>query len=1812
MMHKLYSFILFILAALTCHADNWNIYWREDFGVVEDSVIKDFPDPSMTVPNHDFDACEWIYDGAYGIANSTWWAFIRKKDCNPNVSNNFTAGGDHTRNKDGAMLIVNVGSKGNKEPIYEQEIKIDICPTRTKYKFSIYAACVSFSTYYDLLLSNLTLNILNVKDPDNPVVIKSMDTGDLPLWTFNDSDNLNPDGIYTHAEKEWGEYSLEFEADAGDVLRLQVLNNCKSGIGNDFVLDDITLYRLDDIEIAEPIINSDIYIYYDNAESKCEKKAIYEVSNTEILNAWHKIYPCTYFLWQVSKNDGLTWENQSKESGQDALSMGRIIDTNTPNEIYRLIITGGNYLNEAKKEAEYIAKTGRPSNGCTYFSISSTIAPVKYVEEIAPVVKLGIDGDINRKIIFPDDCDDPNETHYFTLSPSAWDNIEHVEHWEFSTDGLWWWIWDPKNGFNKVKEYDITGDVTYYFRVILARTENEAHDVDMFNHPGDRCNDFFSITDTVAIVCKEKCQKPDYYIIENTSIATSHDGKKAIYYNCHNNPSVSFTVKQREGKEVYIDSLHWYVKNIHDQEWSLVSGEKNERLFTQLYDTTQVLFLAWNGECQSDSIIYTVRIYDLEPELTVDTDKICEGDKITFSSIDNYPSQRGYAVLERSDDGTNFERVNGYDTIGSYHEQPYILSDSVTITDGDAGEEKTYYYRIKTRDSEFCSWVNSDVLTVNVRKKPDITLKELPEKICEGSTVQLDATGHFPPNNRFAWLRNGDTLSSTEMQLIDTPQDTTIYEFIVADEICSTIKDTVKTIVVKSEPLILNLEKDSICEGEETTINVSRNNHDQPLIWEYATDASPTFVETTFNDESHTEKLTESTYFRVKTKGDICPDVYSKSVYAYVEKKAEVSIDHLPNEICDGEEIKIAAHVTSDPTVNSHKWIVNSDTLWDMHELILTEKPQKETSYIITVFGEVCPPVSDSIHIEVSTQQDINIDLDKDHICEGDVAVLSVEYDHNSSILFQQSYDNVTYEDFTPTDAMVEEVSYPDNVIKDKLSLKINPQKDVMYRVKSTTALACASEFSAPIEIKVEKRIEDLSVESLPTIVCKGTAVNLKASATLDPSIHSFTWSKNGQILSSSQLETNDIVTETSNYEFTLNGQYCPPIKETLTIDVDKTIDPVLSVNKDSICVGEEVTLSSNVQQDEKVIWEESNDNNQFHSFTPLQQGVATPSKTTYYRIGYSSPSNICSQTFSNSVLVHVDQPADVSFDPIPTIICEGTAIQLNANVTTIEERPFSWSKGTEILSTSTLSLSDTPTQSTTYQFTIQNGKCPDYTKEFQVEYEEQPVVSLTITQSGVCEGDEIILRAKTSNSKAISWQEKNDEEETFRTIQSQGGDELNITAEKSASYRVVSTGSSVCSETTSAIGHIEVEKKASAELPEKITICPKGETTLLPQFTSNPSSISWYKREKDEPNFSHYIDGETSLTVSPMVPTEYKLEYTMKYCPMQEAYTTILIDEDTTIEAILDEVICAGETVQLKTTVNHPETMVWEEKNEETNQYNIIATGTEEITVSPTITSEYRVSKTSENGCNIPPIYTTVTVHQPVDIELDDKKICKGDSVELTINGIDEYTDIIWTIENADSVICQNVSYIASPEQTTNYQVIVKNGTCQGIAKSTVIVYNPPIILSCEELTQNSYRINVEADHSPIYFDYGNGQAPATSTILTNIFHGKTYTITASDEIGCSSTYVLDVPAYDLYIPEYFIVENGNWKVGNLDKYENSTYQLYDRFGKKLFDGVGTDEGWNGEYNGNPMPSTDYWYVVNIPEIDQQYRGHFTLIREK
>jgi gliding motility-associated-like protein len=86
----------------------------------------------------------------------------------------------------------------------------------------------------------------------------------------------------------------------------------------------------------------------------------------------------------------------------------------------------------------------------------------------------------------------------------------------------------------------------------------------------------------------------------------------------------------------------------------------------------------------------------------------------------------------------------------------------------------------------------------------------------------------------------------------------------------------------------------------------------------------------------------------------------------------------------------------------------------------------------------------------------------------------------------------------------------------------------------------------------------------------------------------------------------------------------------------------------------------------------------------------------------------------------------------------------------------------------------------------------------------------------------------------------------------------------------------------------------------------------------------------------------------------------------------------------------------------------------------------------------------------------------------------------------------------------------------------------------------------------------------------------------------------------------------FHFYIPQFFTPnndgENDTFDLKGIENYSSSEVYIYDRFGKILKTSKNTTFSWDGIYNDNSLPSSDYWYVIIIE--GQRLRGHFTLKR--
>jgi gliding motility-associated-like protein len=116
-------------------------------------------------------------------------------------------------------------------------------------------------------------------------------------------------------------------------------------------------------------------------------------------------------------------------------------------------------------------------------------------------------------------------------------------------------------------------------------------------------------------------------------------------------------------------------------------------------------------------------------------------------------------------------------------------------------------------------------------------------------------------------------------------------------------------------------------------------------------------------------------------------------------------------------------------------------------------------------------------------------------------------------------------------------------------------------------------------------------------------------------------------------------------------------------------------------------------------------------------------------------------------------------------------------------------------------------------------------------------------------------------------------------------------------------------------------------------------------------------------------------------------------------------------------------------------------------------------------------------------------------------------------------------------------------------------------------------------------------------------------------IYNSGDYTVTVTDSNGCIASATRYFEFIDVCITNYFTPNDDGyldeWGPGCTNQYQNLTYVVLDRYGRKVAD-LRAGQKWDGKYNGSELPSGDYWYVIRLNDRkdNRQFVGHFTLYR--
>ena len=204
--------------------------------------------------------------------------------------------------------------------------------------------------------------------------------------------------------------------------------------------------------------------------------------------------------------------------------------------------------------------------------------------------------------------------------------------------------------------------------------------------------------------------------------------------------------------------------------------------------------------------------------------------------------------------------------------------------------------------------------------------------------------------------------------------------------------------------------------------------------------------------------------------------------------------------------------------------------------------------------------------------------------------------------------------------------------------------------------------------------------------------------------------------------------------------------------------------------------------------------------------------------------------------------------------------------------------------------------------------------------------------------------------------------------------------------------------------------------------------------------------------------------------------------------------------------------------------------------------------------------------------------------------EIGTGDNIALDTPG--DYTIIATDTTGANCTTTDIVTIVSEPVQpllgfTRETNIIVTDNTFN----------NNSITVLLNNLPTSTYQVAL--DENPFQ----------TELVFENVEAGL-HTVTIRDIENCLEARV-EVSL--IYVPNFFTPNgdgtNDYWQVTGISFQPNSKIYIFDRFGKLIKILNPLSSGWDGYYKGNPLPSTDYWYKVEL-EDGRILKGHFSLIR--
>ncbi|MDH3698211.1 MAG: T9SS type B sorting domain-containing protein, partial [Flavobacteriaceae bacterium] len=244
----------------------------------------------------------------------------------------------------------------------------------------------------------------------------------------------------------------------------------------------------------------------------------------------------------------------------------------------------------------------------------------------------------------------------------------------------------------------------------------------------------------------------------------------------------------------------------------------------------------------------------------------------------------------------------------------------------------------------------------------------------------------------------------------------------------------------------------------------------------------------------------------------------------------------------------------------------------------------------------------------------------------------------------------------------------------------------------------------------------------------------------------------------------------------------------------------------------------------------------------------------------------------------------------------------------------------------------------------------------------------------------------------------------------------------------------------------------------------------------------------------------------------------------------------------------------------------------------------------------------------------------------------CEGDP-DIVLSALNspagpDIANVTWSVDYEDDGVVDQVlatgaaetMYTVTSPNSGRYFVSIETTFATVITDDILITfYGIPVLERIDVLEDLSDRNIIEVlVQGTGSYEYAINNGPfQDSPVFVDVPPGEN-TLVINDKNGCGTTE--PIPFLVVGYPKFF-TPNGDgihddWNVLGIETLINPVVFIFDRYGKLLKQLDAATFGWDGTFNGRPMPSSDYWFRLEYSRdeggvvVANTIRTHFSLKR--